>query len=277
MEEINQNPTLSTVPKRITFFSLRKLFLILAGILILAVAVFASYWLGRLQQPPLTLISEEIPVCQVDADCVVAIDLSAACCGVGVHSKEQLQRNKNLVPYEEGKDYSRPNSGVVCKICSVPEAVICDIGSSVNVCRAATKIEVELSYEARKAVNLAKEDLAKNLNIDIRKIALNRVQEVTWPDSSMGCSKPEEGVSLPVVTPGYQIFLQAYGVVYDYRAGKGGEQGYYIRPCSTQLAIDCTKDSDCSQGLVCVGRGPAQPSVETPGVCLSQKQSQGMQ
>lgn len=279
MEEINQNPTLSSVPKRIAFLSVRKSFLILAGVLVFGVSVFASYWLGRLQQPLSTqTLSEEIPVCQIDSDCVLAINVGSACSCTKVYSKDQLQRNKNLVPYEKGKDYSRPNSRVACEPCPAPpEAVICDIGSSVNFCRAATKIEADLSYEARKAVNLAKEDLAKNLNIDIRKIALNRVQEVTWPDSSMGCSKPEEGVSLPVVTPGYQIFLQAYGVVYDYRVGKGGEQGYYIRPCSTQLAIDCTKDSDCSQGLVCVGRGPTKPSSEIPGVCLSEKQKQGAQ
>lgn len=34
----------------------------------------------------------------------------------------------------------------------------------------------------------------------------------------------------------------------------------------------CTQDSDCPQGLVCVGRGPTQPSKEIPGVCVSQKQ-----
>lgn len=36
----------------------------------------------------------------------------------------------------------------------------------------------------------------------------------------------------------------------------------------------CTQDSDCLEGLVCVGRGPTKPSVETPGVCLPSKASQ---
>lgn len=46
---------------------------------------------------------------------------------------------------------------------------------------------------------------------------------------------------------------------------------------STSNSKGCTKDSDCPAGLVCTGRGPAKPSVEIPGVCLSQKQSQVMQ
>lgn len=36
----------------------------------------------------------------------------------------------------------------------------------------------------------------------------------------------------------------------------------------------CTQDSDCPEGLVCVGKGPTQPSKEIPGVCLPSKASQ---
>lgn len=45
----------------------------------------------------------------------------------------------------------------------------------------------------------------------------------------------------------------------------------------SQRESTCAQDSDCPQGLVCVGRGPTQPSKEIPGVCLSEKQSQGVQ
>lgn len=70
MEEINQNPTLSTVPKRVAFFSLRKLFLILAGILILVIVIVISVmmgWLGRTvgPLPPLGMLNK----CQRDTDC----------------------------------------------------------------------------------------------------------------------------------------------------------------------------------------------------------------
>lgn len=267
MEEINQNPT-------------KKLFLILAGVLVFGAFVFGSYWLGRLQQPPPTQIVEEIPVCQVDADCILAIEVGSACFCPKVASKDQLQRNKNLVPYEEGKDYSRPNSRVVCALCPAPpETVICDIGLSDNSCRAATKIEAELSYEARKAVNLVKEDLVRKLNIEIQKIGFLKAQKEKWGNTSLGC--PQPGVMYSeVITEGWQIFLQVYGVVYDYRVGRPSSvYEYYVTPCQSgnQLYNGCTKDSDCPSGLVCVGRGPTQPSPEIPGVCLSQKQSQGMQ
>src|SRR3990170_554134 len=57
-------------------------------------------------------------------------------------------------------------------------------------------------------VDLAKQDLNRTLNISLDKIIVLEVREVEWPDSSMGCSKPEEGASLPVVTLGWQIFLE---------------------------------------------------------------------
>lgn len=43
------------------------------------------------------------------------------------------------------------------------------------------------------------------------------------------------------------------------------------------LNTTCLYDSDCASGLVCVGRGPTQPSKEIPGVCVSSKGSQAVQ
>lgn len=48
--------------------------------------------------------------------------------------------------------------------------------------------------------------------------------------------------------------------------------------CKTDTStFGCTQDSDCPQGLVCVGRGPTKPSTEVPGVCASSKASQAVQ
>ena len=43
---------------------------------------------------------------------------------------------------------------------------------------------------ADKFVNLAKQDLANNLKIDVSQISLVEVVEVTWPNAALGCPSP---------------------------------------------------------------------------------------
>jgi hypothetical protein len=64
-------------------------------------------------------------------------------------------------------------------------------------------------------VDKAKEDLTNRLKIAPDSIALQSVEAVQWPDSSLGC--PQPGVRyLTVVTPGYLIKLQAGEKTYEY-------------------------------------------------------------
>ena len=70
-------------------------------------------------------------------------------------------------------------------------------------------------------VQTARNDLAKRLNVPDRSIELvGPVEEVTWPDASLGCPEPEM-LYAQVLTPGYRIKLQSGGKVYDYHAGGG--------------------------------------------------------
>lgn len=65
-------------------------------------------------------------------------------------------------------------------------------------------------------------DLATRLKISAEEIEVVRSEEVEWPDASLGC--PEEGMAYAqVVTPGFQVILQADDRVYDYHAGPDGE------------------------------------------------------
>ena len=68
------------------------------------------------------------------------------------------------------------------------------------------------------------QDLAQRLNLDISEIITINTEEREWPDSSLGCPSPDL-IYLAVITPGYQIILEASGVSYDYHTDT---QGNYI-------------------------------------------------
>jgi hypothetical protein len=58
------------------------------------------------------------------------------------------------------------------------------------------------------------------LNIDPGLIEVSSIQELEWPDSSLGC--PEEGMFyMPVFVPGFKMILEANGQGYDVHIGDG--------------------------------------------------------
>ena len=64
-------------------------------------------------------------------------------------------------------------------------------------------------------------DLAQRLGISPGQITVISVTAKTWSDASLGC--PEPGMMYAqVLTPGYQIILEAGGTQYDYRADQSG-------------------------------------------------------
>ncbi len=68
------------------------------------------------------------------------------------------------------------------------------------------------------AVRKALEDLEERLDVAEGEVTVESVEEVTWPDTSLGC--PEEGkMYAQVLTPGYRIVLRARGTRYTYHAG----------------------------------------------------------
>lgn len=69
--------------------------------------------------------------------------------------------------------------------------------------------------DTQNLIRLAKENLAGKLNIDGDQIQLLEIGAVMWPDSSLGC--PQMGnMYTQVVTPGFQIKLEAAGKAYVY-------------------------------------------------------------
>lgn len=69
------------------------------------------------------------------------------------------------------------------------------------------------------------QDLAQRLGVDISQVSIVTVEEIEWPDGSLGC--PASGmVYLTVITPGYKISLEASGQSYSYHTNTQG--GYVL-------------------------------------------------
>jgi len=76
-----------------------------------------------------------------------------------------------------------------------------------------------------KLVQQVKQDLGKQLELDIGEIELVQAEAVTWRDSGLGC--PQPGMRyLQVLTPGYRIELRAQGKAYFYHSR---DTSYFVR------------------------------------------------
>ena len=79
-------------------------------------------------------------------------------------------------------------------------------------------VGVPIGGDRQQMVYLAKEDLAKQLGISVESISVESVEQVDWPDASLGCPEPGK-VYAQVITPGFRILLQANGKTYEYHSG----------------------------------------------------------
>lgn len=73
---------------------------------------------------------------------------------------------------------------------------------------------------AQEQVRRAKEDAAKRAGVPVDAVAVTRVREVEWRDSSLGCPQPGM-MYAQVITPGYLILVEAGGKTYEYHADRG--------------------------------------------------------
>jgi hypothetical protein len=64
------------------------------------------------------------------------------------------------------------------------------------------------------AVRVARRRLAEELHVDERRLIVQEVSSVEWPDASLGC--PQKGMMYAqVVTPGYRVVLGSGGRRYE--------------------------------------------------------------
>ena len=72
-------------------------------------------------------------------------------------------------------------------------------------------------------------DLAARLGVDESAITVVSVEEVTWPDGSLGC--PEPGMMYSqALEDGTLIVLDVDGTIYEYHGGAGRDPFYCENP-----------------------------------------------
>ena len=78
------------------------------------------------------------------------------------------------------------------------------------------------------AVENARNDLAKRLNIDAGNVKQKSVEDSDFPDMALGA--PEDGeMSGQMITRGWRIKLEADGNTYEYRADKNQVRAYNFK------------------------------------------------
>ncbi|MCR4326297.1 MAG: hypothetical protein NUV52_01425 [Candidatus Roizmanbacteria bacterium] len=70
-------------------------------------------------------------------------------------------------------------------------------------------------------IGYTKRDLARELGVSADNIQLVQSSQREWPDGCLGVEK-EGQVCTQVITPGYQIILEADGTEYTYRTNMNG-------------------------------------------------------
>ena len=85
---------------------------------------------------------------------------------------------------------------------------------------ATPKPEPPVPAEARSLVDLAKSDLSQRKAIPKEQIGLVSLEEVDWPNGSLGYPKPGM-VYIQVIIPGYRVILSDGTNTYEYHTDKG--------------------------------------------------------
>jgi len=78
------------------------------------------------------------------------------------------------------------------------------------------------------AVQNARRDLAKRLNIDPADVKEQSVEDSDFPDMSLGAAEDGE-MSGQMITPGWRIRLEANGQTFEYRADKNQVRLYKFK------------------------------------------------
>jgi hypothetical protein len=76
-----------------------------------------------------------------------------------------------------------------------------------------------MKLNKQSAADYAKKDLADRLGISELEISVKAIDEVDFPDSSLGAPIEDE-MAAQIITSGWKIKLQAQGEIYEYRADR---------------------------------------------------------
>lgn len=102
-----------------------------------------------------------------------------------------------------------------------------------------------------KFIQIAKQDLADRLKIDLDQFSLIEAVEMNWPDAALGCPSPGKVYAQGRV-PGYRVRLEVNGVRYSYHMDQTGQ---YV------LCPELNPDKDVPNSVT-----PGQTQSVDPGV-----------
>lgn len=71
------------------------------------------------------------------------------------------------------------------------------------------------------AIERVRGEAAREAGVPLGSVRVLASEAVTWPDSGLGCSRPDES-TLQVLTPGYRVVLDAGGRRLEYRGDSRG-------------------------------------------------------
>lgn len=80
-------------------------------------------------------------------------------------------------------------------------------------------VTMPVSGNLERLIDIAKQDLARRLEIAPDEIEVQHIEKAEWPDTSLGCAEP--GLSrYPVAIPGYRIILTTKGREFVYHTNR---------------------------------------------------------
>lgn len=150
-------------------------------------------------------------------------DASLGCTGAAASSEKVLVRGFRVSLRLEGTVHQvhvGAGRAVVCgpglKVAEAPKpAASEDAGAETR-----PVLPPPASESRRKLVAQAKDDLARRLSVPAQEIDLVEMQDVVWPDSSLGCPQPGRAYT-QVTREGYRIGLRAGKRIFEYHSGGG--------------------------------------------------------
>jgi hypothetical protein len=155
-------------------------------------------------------------------------DTSLGCPQSGIHYAQVIVPGYRVVMKADDEVYEHHSGRGQEVLCDREGHLISVLPSLTGTAMAVPRVPTILSGEIvptpvsgnlRKLIDVAKQDLARRLEITPDEIEVVHIENAEWPDTSLGCGKP--GLARrPVAIPGYRVILSARGHEYVYHTGR---------------------------------------------------------
>lgn len=166
-------------------------------------------------------MSKQADIWRVQGVIVVTLLAMSSCAASPFNTPIASQAGGKVVTstVESSSETQPPPSGseIVTQSSSVPAVV--DVAKvTPQVAEGSTPIKMPapgVPDPTTQLVQRLKLDLATQINVDISQIETEKVEAVTWPDTSLGC--PQPGILYSqILVDGYRVTLKANSAEFDY-------------------------------------------------------------